>query len=130
MTTNTETHKFDILEKTPRAMLLLEGAAILALSVLFYRYFGFGWGPFALFILAPDLTGLLYFGNKRIFTLAYNLAHTLVFPLALGGISLIFGSTLGLQIALIWLAHIGMDRAIGYGLKYPTSFNQTHLSRV
>ncbi|MEM7802552.1 MAG: DUF4260 domain-containing protein, partial [Chloroflexota bacterium] len=108
----------------------LEGAAVLALSILLYAYFGFSWWYFAIFLLAPDLTGFFYFGNKRVFTMAYNLAHTLIFPLLLGGISLLYGSDLGIQIALIWLAHIGMDRAVGYGLKYPTAFKDTHLSRV
>jgi hypothetical protein len=34
------------------------------------------------------------------------------------------------QIALIWLAHLGLDRMLGYGLKYPTEFNDTHLQRL
>jgi hypothetical protein len=33
-------------------------------------------------------------------------------------------------VALIWFAHISMDRTVGYGLKYPTSFKDTHLERV
>lgn len=111
-------------------MLHLEGVAVLALSVVLYSYFGFSWWYFAIFLLAPDLTGLFYFIDKPLFTLIYNLGHTLIFPLALGGLSLLIGSSLGIQIALIWLAHIGMDRAVGYGLKYPTAFKDTHLNRV
>ena len=34
------------------------------------------------------------------------------------------------KVALIWLAHIGMDRLLGYGLKYPSAFKDTHLQRV
>lgn len=39
-------------------------------------------------------------------------------------------SQIARAVALIWLLHIGFDRAIGYGLKYPSSFKETHLGRV
>jgi hypothetical protein len=34
------------------------------------------------------------------------------------------------SVALIWLAHIGFDRALGYGLKYKAGFGFTHLGRI
>ena len=60
----------------------------------------------------------------------YDLVHTHVLPVALGAGGVVSDTDWAMQIALIWLAHIGMDRAVGYGLKYPTGFKDTHLQRV
>ena len=50
--------------------------------------------------------------------------------MALGAAGVLADSGLPVQLALIWLGHIGMDHALGYGLKYPTAFGDTHLQRV
>jgi hypothetical protein len=60
----------------------------------------------------------------------YDLLHTEVFAVALGTVGILADSNLTTRLALIWLAHIGMDRLLGYGLKYPTAFKDTHLGRV
>ena len=60
----------------------------------------------------------------------YNLVHTEVLPAALAASSFAFHRTSLLAFALIWLCHIGFDRLIGAGLKYPTFFKDTHLQRV
>ncbi|GCE31572.1 hypothetical protein KDA_70560 [Dictyobacter alpinus] len=60
----------------------------------------------------------------------YNLIHTYVLPIALLAISLLISNPLLLLFALIWLSHIGLDRLLGFGLKYPTIFKDTHLNRV
>lgn len=114
----------------PRLLLHLEGAGLLATAAILYASQDFNWGAFALFLLAPDLSDLAYLVNPRIGSLAYNLAHTALFPLALGLLSLSSGNALGVQAALIWLAHIGMDRLFGYGFKYPGAFSNTHFSRI
>ncbi|HYI15926.1 MAG TPA: DUF4260 family protein, partial [Thermomicrobiales bacterium] len=56
--------------------------------------------------------------------------HTYILPVILGAAGLLGDSDLTTSLALIWAAHIGMDRSIGYGLKYPGAFKDTHLSRV
>jgi len=53
-----------------------------------------------------------------------------VLPLVLGAVGIVVGDSLAVQIALAWLAHIGIDRALGFGLKYSTAFDDTHLQRV
>ena len=88
-----------------------------------------GW-LFAVLILAPDLSFLGYLAGTRLGAAAYNLLHNLVLPVALGTTALLADSDAALAIALIWLAHIGVDRLVGYGLKYPTAFKDTHLQRV
>ncbi len=114
----------------PRALLHLEGVAILAASLVLYANLQFSWGTFALFLLAPDLPLFIYPINQRAGSIAYNIVHTIIFPLILATISILSGNTLGLQAALIWFAHIGMDHTFGYGFKYPNQFKETHFSRV
>ena len=114
----------------PRFLLHFEGLAILAVSLFLYGNLSFGWGTFALFLLAPDLAIIPYLINKRVGQVIYNLVHTIIFPLALGVYSVLNTNDLGLQASLIWFAHIGMDHLFGYGLKYSGSFKETHFSRV
>ncbi|MBC8076978.1 MAG: DUF4260 domain-containing protein [Chloroflexales bacterium] len=114
----------------PGVLLRLEGLALFVGAVASYAYLGHSWALFALLLLSPDLTALGYLINLRVGSTAYNLAHTSSVPLLLGLASLLLGSPLGVQLALIWLAHIGMDRTVGYGLKYADSFKHTHLGEV
>jgi hypothetical protein len=60
----------------------------------------------------------------------YNSVHTYALPVALGFAGVLAESSLATKLALIWVTHIGLDRALGYGLKYPTDFKDTHLQRV
>jgi Domain of unknown function (DUF4260) len=113
-----------------RTILRLEGAAAFAASAALYAHAGFFWPLFAILFLAPDLAMLFYLMGPRIGAGAYNVAHTtaLALPLALYGFFSAQPATLA--VALIWIAHIGFDRALGYGLKYPTRFGDTHLGRI
>jgi len=85
---------------------------------------------FLLLLLAPDLSMLGYLANPRLGSTIYNLAHTYVLPLALAGIGLEANFHVCVLLSLIWSAHIGVDRLLGYGLKYPTVFKDTHLQKV
>ena len=78
----------------------------------------------------PDLSMVGYLAGPRIGSVVYNLAHIYLWPLALIALASFTSSTLIMQLALIWSAHIGMDRMLGYGLKYPTAFKDTHLQRL
>lgn len=114
----------------PRLLLHLEGLALLVGVLILYGNQHFNWWTFALFLLAPDLSAVFYTLNPRVGSAAYNLVHTTILPLSLGLFSILNGNPFILQISLIWLAHIGMDRAVGYGFKYPTAFKDTHFSRI
>lgn len=113
----------------PSVLLRLEGATILAASVFVYRQTHPAWILFGLLFLAPDLFMLGYLVSVRVGASAYNFAHTLFMPALLFAIGLLTGKPL-IALALIWAAHIGFDRLLGYGLKYPTRFNDTHLQHV
>jgi Domain of unknown function (DUF4260) len=113
-----------------RTILRLEGAAAFAAAVALYAHAGLSWPLFGLLILAPDLSMLAYLVGPRAGAAAYNLVHTyaLGVPLALAGYFL--ASPLMLALGLILIAHIGMDRMLGYGLKYSSGFRDTHLGRI
>jgi len=114
----------------PTALLRVEGVALLVLSVLLYRVNGGGWLMFVVLLLAPDLSILGYLAGPQVGAAIYNTFHTYAMPAVVGALGVIFASPLTVAVALIWFAHIGMDRTVGYGLKYPSSFKDTHLERV
>lgn len=114
----------------PAAMLKVEGAALLAASVTLYWANGGSWWLFALLFLAPDISWLGYLGGPKVGAAAYNAFHSYPLPAALGIVGLLAGASLAVAVALVWFAHIGMDRAFGYGLKYPTGFGDTHMGRL
>jgi hypothetical protein len=119
-----------MLERAPAVLLRLEGLALLAGAVAIYVDRDYGWLVFAVLFLAPDLAMIGYLANARIGAACYDAAHTTVLPIALATAGLFADADLLIQLALIWLGHIGLDRALGYGLKYPTAFKDTHLQRV
>lgn len=108
----------------------LEGLALLAAAILAYAQAGQGWLLFAVLFLAPDLSFAGYLAGPRAGAWAYNLAHSLIGPLLLGAAGLLGGADLAIGLALIWLAHIGFDRALGYGLKSSEGFGVTHLGLI
>jgi Domain of unknown function (DUF4260) len=119
-----------MLDRLPSLLLRLEGMVVLAAAVALYFDAGFGWLLLLVLFLAPDLSMLGYLAGPRVGAASYDIVHTYALPVALGAVGVVAGAELATQLALIWLAHIGMDRALGYGLKYPTGFKDTHLQRV
>lgn len=113
-----------------KTLLQIEGLAVLAASAGLYQQISGDWKLFAILILAPDASFLGYLFGRRVGALAYNTAHAMIGPLLLAGWGVAAGQHLALAISLIWMAHIGFDRAIGAGLKYATGFGDTHLGRI
>lgn len=111
-----------------RKILRAEGLVCLLLACALYQVQGFSWLVFGLWFLLPDVAILVYvFGNERVGMWAYNLTHSTVGAglLAVSGLALDVPHFL--QAALIWFAHIGFYRALGFGLKFPLGFRVTHL---
>ncbi len=111
-------------------LLRLEGLAALVATVIAYQMLGGNWWLFAALLLAPDLSMFGGLAGPRRGAQIYNLAHTWLVPAGLAGIGLVTNLPLLLQLACVWGAHIGMDRALGYGLKYPEGFDHTHLGLI
>jgi hypothetical protein len=114
----------------PHLLLRLEGLALLAAAVALYWQRGGPWWLFLVLLLAPDLSFVGFAFGKAAGTTAYNVAHTTVLPLLLALVGLGAGLPVAVQVALVWLAHIGMDRTLGFGLLYRDGASRSHFERV
>jgi hypothetical protein len=111
-----------------RQILRAEGLVCLLLACAFYQVQGFSWLAFGLWFFLPDVAILVYvFGNERVGMWAYNATHSTLGAGLVALLGLGLDVPVLLQASLIWFAHIGFDRALGYGLKFPLGFRVTHL---
>ena len=113
-----------------RTLLRLEGLTLFVGMTVLYAVWGGSWWVYAILFLAPDLSFAAYLAGSRIGAIVYNAAHSYMAPVMLMTAGFALASPLVLSVAMIWLAHIGIDRALGYGLKYATGFGFTHLGRI
>src|SRR6516225_2176330 len=113
-----------------RVLLRFEGLCVLVVSLLAYAKFGDGWAIFALFFLTPDLSFLGYLAGPRFGAVSYNCAHSYIGALAVLAAGVFLSGSVAVTVGLIWAAHIGFDRALGYGLKYSAGFGFTHLGVI
>ncbi|MEX2466238.1 MAG: DUF4260 domain-containing protein [Gemmatimonadota bacterium] len=116
---------------TPTRLLRIEGAVVLTASVLVWAHAADGsWLLFALLFLVPDLSMLGYLKGPRVGAIAYNMGHTYTAPALLAALAFVGAPAALWHFAIIWVAHIGFDRLLGYGLKLPTGFQHTHLGAI
>ena len=113
-----------------RILLRLEGLTLFAGMTFVYGFWGGPWWLYVVLFLAPDLSFLGYLAGPKVGAWVYNAAHSAIVPMAMLTVGFGFAPPLTLSLALIWLAHIGFDRALGYGLKYQAGFGFTHLGRI
>ena len=111
-------------------LLRLEGLAVAAVTAVLYAGTGASWWLFAALWLAPDLSMLGYLARPCRGARIYNAVHSYVVPGALALCALLLHAHTLLPFALIWANHIGVDRLLGYGLKYSDGFGFTHLGRL
>jgi len=111
-------------------LLRLEGLAVAAVSAALYARSGANWWLFAALWLVPDLSLLGYLGRPCRAARIYNAFHSYLVPAVLGLCAFLLHSNGVLPIALIWANHIGVDRLLGYGLKYGDGFGWTHLGLI
>jgi Domain of unknown function (DUF4260) len=119
----------DTVHGIPCLILRLEGLLAFGVAVALYWNLGFNWILFALLFLAPDVSMLGYLRGPRPGAAVYNIGHTYLTPAALGLFGVLLSTDIAMAAALIWAAHIGFDRILRYGLKYPDNFQHTHLGR-
>ena len=116
--------------KPVTALLRLDGLAVGIAAIVAFAMIGGNWWLFAVLILAPDLAFLaMGLGPKRA-AMVYNFLHSYIWPVILVGAGQLTQVGWLSLVGLIWAAHIGIDRAIGYGLKYPSSIETTHLGLI
>jgi len=111
-------------------LLRLENAALAALAIGLYWHGGASWWLFAALILAPDLSFIGYLRGPKVGALVYNAAHSWIGPILTSAAGWSLQEPLVVSGALVWAAHIGIDRALGYGLKHESGFADTHLGRI
>lgn len=120
----------DVAPPSTRAWLRLEGLAAFAAGLAIFGAAGGPWLAALPLLLVPDVSMIGYLRGPRLGALTYNLVHNWALGLAILGLGAWTGVA-GLTLAgAILVAHVGMDRAMGYGLKLPTSFGETHLGRI
>jgi hypothetical protein len=112
----------------PKILLQVEGACIFGSTIWAYSRFDQSWWTFAGLLLLPDLGMVGYLANTSVGAAIYNSVHTETPPILLLCTSLARENKVGAGLALCWLAHIGMDRMLGFGLKYGSGFGHTHLN--
>ena len=114
-----------------KRVLQAEGLALFAGATLAFYTLGQSWWHYAILFFAPDLAFTAYLAGPRLGAIAYNVMHSTICPILLGAAGWMMGSNaMLLGIAAIWLAHVGFDRMLGYGLKHASGFKDTHLGRL
>ncbi|MBO1924063.1 DUF4260 domain-containing protein [Thiomicrorhabdus sp. 6S3-12] len=113
-----------------KTVLRLEGLSIMLLSALVFHQYSADWILFAWLFLVPDLAFLGYIFNSKFGAILYNTTHSMIGPALLLALGLLSDTDLAISVALVWFAHIGFDRALGYGLKYGSGFTDTHLGKI
>jgi hypothetical protein len=119
-----------VVDRVPRVLLRAEGLAVAVAAIALYFDADYPWWLLVALVLTPDLSMVGYLAGPAIGAIAYDAAHTYVLPIVLVAAGVIADAEIAIELGLIWFTHIGVDRAIGYGLKYPTGFKDTHLQRV
>jgi Domain of unknown function (DUF4260) len=119
-----------VLARLPAILLRTEGLVLFVAALALYVREDYSILLLVVLFLAPDLSFVGLVGGPRLGAITYDAAHTYVGPILLASGALIGEWTTGVELGLIWLAHIGIDRALGYGLRYPDAFNENHLQRV
>jgi hypothetical protein len=108
----------------------LEGAAAAILAATLFVQAGHAWWWLLALFLVVDLSAAGYLLGPRAGAAGYNAGHTWIGPLALACAATLVESDSALFVALVWSFHIGVDRALGYGLKLRDSFQDTDLGRI
>lgn len=110
--------------------LRLEGLAVLVVALAAFAQTGASWWMAAVLALAPDISMAAYLAGPQLGALGYNLVHSYLTALSVALAAWVLGADLVYAGALVWVAHIGADRLLGYGLKYSSGFAETHLGRI
>jgi hypothetical protein len=124
-----EPQKSNSMSKT-RIFLVLESVVIFLGSLLIYLFLSGNWIIFLVLLFSPDIFMVGYIKNSRIGSINYNIGHVYAWSVLLILIGILIGLDILILLSLICIAHISIDRAMGYGLKYPSDFKDTHMQKI
>src|SRR5699024_177787 len=105
-----------------KRILHLEGLAVFVFCLYFYWLNDLSCLLFFFLLCVHVLFMVVYLLNNGFVSRLYNLFNTYMVSLAVIFLGMFLSNATFLAIGIIWTAHIGMDRLVGYGLKYPTHF--------
>jgi hypothetical protein len=111
-------------------LLKLEELFLFGLALFLFSKLDYGWGWYALWFFAPDLSMIGYLANPRVGAWTYNLIHHKGLAATLYVLGVLFSIPSLAFAGTILLGHSSFDRVLGYGLKYPESFQATHLGKI
>jgi hypothetical protein len=125
-----QTHATGLVPDTVRPLLRLEGLAMLVAGLIAYDRLGGDWLWLVPALLLPDLSAIGYLAGPSVGSLVYNLVHNWALGLAVLGAGLLWAIPWVALAGVVLIAHVGMDRLAGYGLKHPSGFKDTHMQRA
>jgi len=114
----------------PSILIRIEATVIFLVSIFIYRHLHASWLLYAALFFVPDIFMLGYLFNARTGSAVYNLVHTFTVPIVIFLVAFSLKQPAFMAPATIWISHIAFDRFLGYGLKYPTQFKDTHLQHL
>ena len=114
----------------PRTWLRLEGLAALVAGIVGYRALGGDVLWLIPGLLAVDLSMVGYLAGSHPGAITYNVAHNWFTALVVLGAGLATGLAWLALAGCVLVAHVGVDRLAGYGLKYAPAFGDTHLGWI
>jgi Domain of unknown function (DUF4260) len=114
----------------PVTLQRLEGLILSSGGIYAWLALGGTWWLFLLLLLTPDVSVLGYLVNARLGATIYNLIHSYPLPALILAVGLWLNIPVLTFAGVLVLAHIGWDRMLGYGLKLPSGFKDTHLGNL
>ncbi len=113
-----------------KTIIKLEELGLFILAIYLFSLLNFEWWWFLVLILAPDLAMLGYiFGNKN-GAFFYNIFHHRGIAILVYILGCYLKMELLQLIGIVLFSHSSMDRMFGYGLKFESGFNYTHLGKI
>ena len=113
-----------------KTLLKLEDLAELVLALVVFAHLPYAWWVLPALFLLPDLSMLGYLAGPRVGAFTYNLAHHKALAVTVGLIGVVLHEPNWQLAGTVLFFHIAFDRLLGYGLKYATSFKETHLGQL
>jgi hypothetical protein len=114
----------------PKVLLRIEGSVLFAASIAVFAVQGQQWWLYPALLLVPDIFMIGYLRNTKLGAVIYNIGHSYPAAALVAAVGFLISSPITIAIGAIWFGHIGWDRMFGYGLKYATSFQHTHLGKI
>ncbi len=113
-----------------KQMIRLEEVMMFGFAFFLFTQLPFAWWWFLVFLFAPDLSMVGYLRNPQVGAFNYNFVHHKGVAVIVIIVGALIGNPLVQAMGIILFGHSSMDRIFGFGLKYPDSFQHTHLGML